>query len=711
ITFAATRKLHDGVKPPSLPVPDLAKLGSFPSTPASDPIEPQPLPMLPEPDLPEHRSPASSPGPELTDLRSLPSLPEPGLPEPHSQPALVKSARRASEAIQAPALSVSTSDLIDLRAPSPSPAIVQDDQPSSPGSPFEQRHAKPTKPSAPSSPKTNLIDLSAPVSTKSTEPAPKNEATPNALSPPSTEPPPFDPAVPSESSSPRHDLIDLSVPPPTAESADDPALRVPPPLPELAPDAVGLGPSLLPPNLDDMPTSRSDAMLDDLDAPTAPPEPELADLHTPPPFPVPERLELRPPSEPGLIDLRAELHDDDIATPQMQHGSAPPEEPAYDILASELITPEPINRVVAPKPIQPESLEAIGFPADEPLSVGPSSMAPEPPLSAPSAKIPTAPDQFGAALANAHAAPQNPSALIDLSADGMYVAPRTTVDPPLDAPPLDAAPLGFAQTNDAALFDEPAFNHDVEAIHTPAPVDTPDEFDLGATAMFDEPAFNHDVEAIHGPPRAAEAMELTSVADVTSAQDDSPTSDRSSGPVSSTVVPITQSDAKSATPIPVPAQASSSGLPVAILGAPLSPPPGSSAARVIVHREASATHQRAMQQGVSVVGRGEPDASPMISFGSVAGQHRSSGPPHRRSVSLTQRRIRERSRTNDNEPSRLHDSRAALLYEEAARAVGNRDFVTAERHLALALSYLPNEPRLLQARDKVRRLRGKLRPV
>ena len=78
----------------------------------------------------------------------------------------------------------------------------------------------------------------------------------------------------------------------------------------------------------------------------------------------------------------------------------------------------------------------------------------------------------------------------------------------------------------------------------------------------------------------------------------------------------------------------------------------------------------------------------------------------RRAINLQQRRIRERTRSDESTDLQpLYDARAALLYEEAVKAVAKRDFVTAERHLALALSYMPNEPRLVEARDKVRRLR------
>ncbi len=85
--------------------------------------------------------------------------------------------------------------------------------------------------------------------------------------------------------------------------------------------------------------------------------------------------------------------------------------------------------------------------------------------------------------------------------------------------------------------------------------------------------------------------------------------------------------------------------------------------------------------------------------------------PPRRAINLSQRRIRERSRSGDLDRRPIPDPRAALLYEEATKAVLHRDLVTAERHLALALSYMPNEPRLLEARDKVRRLRqGNVEP-
>ncbi len=80
--------------------------------------------------------------------------------------------------------------------------------------------------------------------------------------------------------------------------------------------------------------------------------------------------------------------------------------------------------------------------------------------------------------------------------------------------------------------------------------------------------------------------------------------------------------------------------------------------------------------------------------------------PPRRAVSLHQRRIRERSRVEERTTQAILDGRAELLYKEAAKAVARRDLVTAERHLALALSYMPNEPRLIEARNKVRRLRN-----
>lgn len=98
------------------------------------------------------------------------------------------------------------------------------------------------------------------------------------------------------------------------------------------------------------------------------------------------------------------------------------------------------------------------------------------------------------------------------------------------------------------------------------------------------------------------------------------------------------------------------------------------------------------------------DAAPRVTpVGPPTDDAQPTNPPT--DVQLNRRRIRERSRSDEQDLRPIYDARAELLYQEAAKAVAKRDFVTAERHLALALSYMPNEQRLVQARDKVKRLR------
>ena len=127
--------------------------------------------------------------------------------------------------------------------------------------------------------------------------------------------------------------------------------------------------------------------------------------------------------------------------------------------------------------------------------------------------------------------------------------------------------------------------------------------------------------------------------------------------------------------------------------------PGSVAARLTRDVAASSAARSIIAESSNGIGIGPTEG------GTNAPKVVPSPPRRPTAVNFKARRIRERRRGDDRDRQPLYDARAALLYDEAAKAVVQRDFVTAERHLALALSYMPNEPRLIEARDKVKRLR------